>query len=159
MGVIPKKITSYKLNIASIPELVSIDITLTEVSSSDLNKESSHCSEEDRVDFNTCSQIYLASYFNDKVNCTLPGNSLGSWFFAAKTSPSIKCLFYFRAQKALQNWFLLRECVWALCRGEVCVCGCACECLKLGAQRLCGPNICPRECLPIHMKLLTINFF
>ena len=76
LGVIPKKITSYKLNIASIPELVSIDITLTEVSSSDLNKESSHCSEEDRVDFNTCSQIYLASYFNDKVNCTLPGNSL-----------------------------------------------------------------------------------
>ena len=75
LGIIPKKMNSYKLNIASIPELLNIDITLTEVSSSGLNKGSSHCTGEDRVDFNTCSQTYLTSYFKDKTNCTLPGNS------------------------------------------------------------------------------------
>ena len=73
LGELPKKITSYKLNIVSISDLASIDITLTEVFSSTLNKQSSPCSEELTVDFNTCSQTYFVQYFKNNTNCALPG--------------------------------------------------------------------------------------
>ena len=73
LGDLPKKMSSHKLNVVSISELVSIDITLTEVFSSTLNKQSSPCSEELTVDFNTCSQTYFVQYFKNNTNCALPG--------------------------------------------------------------------------------------
>ena len=74
MGLLPKKISFYKLNIASISELVSVDISLTEIFTSTISKHRSPCSEELTVDFNTCSQKYFVSYFKNKTSCIIPGN-------------------------------------------------------------------------------------
>ena len=90
LGLLPKKMSVYKLNIVSISELLSIDITLTEVFTSTLNKTSSPCSDEKTMDFNTCSHTYFLSYFKNSSNCTLPGI-----YWNLKKSRSYNCTLQF----------------------------------------------------------------
>ena len=73
MGISPKKISSFRLNIKSVSDFGSIFITLTEVFTSNLNKKASPCSIYEISDFNTCSKNFFTSYFGDKINCTVPG--------------------------------------------------------------------------------------
>ena len=73
MGIPPKKMSSFRLNIKTMSDIGSIYITLTEVFTSNLNKKASPCSTYEISDFNTCSKNFFTSYFEDKINCTVPG--------------------------------------------------------------------------------------
>ena len=75
MRIPPLKMSSYKLNIKSTPDIGNIAITLTEVFTSNLNKKGSPCSKYERSDFNTCSKKYFSTEFDKTINCTIPGKS------------------------------------------------------------------------------------
>ena len=74
MGLPPKEITSVKFSFNSTPDLASVDIGVTEIFTSILNKKSSPCSKSETIDFNDCSIKYSKAFLSDMLKCTIPGN-------------------------------------------------------------------------------------
>ena len=72
MGLPPKQINLVKISFQNMPDVASIDMEVTEIYSSTLNKKRSPCSQS--IDFKNCSIKYFKAFFNETIKCTLPGN-------------------------------------------------------------------------------------
>ena len=75
LGVPPIEMSSLLISINNDSELASVNIKLTEIRSTILNKISRKCFSYDKGEnFNDCYANQIWNSLEKEINCTLPGN-------------------------------------------------------------------------------------
>ena len=75
MLIPPLQMTSLQLELSNNSEITMVDVMLTEIRTTSIDKLNSPCMPYKSSDFNVCSQNFFTAQLKDSINCTLPGKS------------------------------------------------------------------------------------
>jgi hypothetical protein len=69
-----KKITQFQIEAKAQPEIMEVEVKLSEKLKISLDKPSRHCQSYDNTgsSFNQCVQIFFKEYFEKNAKCLLP---------------------------------------------------------------------------------------
>ncbi len=82
MGLPAVEITNFQISIQNDSQATSIEVHLTEKSTTRLNKKNRPCKEYGGSDsYNECVRKSFWSILKDQINCTLPGYSYNNLAF------------------------------------------------------------------------------